>query len=57
MNKRMKVQCPICSKPIIWNQDNMWRPFCSNHCKLIDLDEWLNERKCLYIPDETNHEN
>lgn len=51
----MKVPCPICSKEIIWNQDNIWRPFCSNHCKLIDLEEWLNEVKCLYIAADETH--
>ena len=25
-------------------QDNPSRPFCSERCKLIDLDNWLSER-------------
>jgi len=24
-------------------QDNPWRPFCSERCKLIDFDKWTSE--------------
>lgn len=36
------VKCPTCRKETAWN-DNPWRPFCSERCKLIDLGEWANE--------------
>ena len=29
-------------KPVEW-QDNPWRPFCSERCKLIDFDKWTSE--------------
>ncbi len=35
--------CPICKRNVSW-QDNPFRPFCSERCKLIDLDNWLQER-------------
>jgi len=35
-------KCPTCVKPIEW-QDNPWRPFCSERCKLIDFSRWANE--------------
>jgi len=35
-------KCPTCAKPIEW-QDNPWRPFCSERCKLIDFDKWTSE--------------
>jgi endogenous inhibitor of DNA gyrase (YacG/DUF329 family) len=35
-------QCPTCSKPVQW-QDNPYRPFCSERCKLIDLGKWVSE--------------
>lgn len=41
MNK--KIQCPTCSKELIWSNKEAWRPFCSERCKLIDLGEWANE--------------
>jgi endogenous inhibitor of DNA gyrase (YacG/DUF329 family) len=35
-------KCPTCAKQIEW-QDNPWRPFCSERCKLIDFSRWANE--------------
>jgi hypothetical protein len=37
------MRCPICKKRIPW-QGNPFRPFCSERCKLIDLDNWLEGR-------------
>jgi uncharacterized protein len=36
------VKCPTCGKKVDW-QDNQWRPFCSERCKLIDFSRWANE--------------
>ena len=36
------MKCPTCSKEIRW-QDNPFRPFCSERCKLIDLSKWVSE--------------
>lgn len=35
-------KCPTCNKPIQW-QDNPFRPFCSERCKLVDLGKWVSE--------------
>jgi len=35
-------KCPTCRKQVEW-QDNPWRPFCSERCKLIDFDKWTTE--------------
>jgi hypothetical protein len=37
------MRCPVCRKSTTW-QENPFRPFCSERCKLIDLDNWLSER-------------
>ena len=39
----MKIQCPIC-KTVIENAPDHFefRPFCSQRCKLADLDNWLS---------------
>jgi len=37
----MIVKCPTCSKQVSW-EGNPYRPFCSERCKLIDLNKWLN---------------
>lgn len=34
--------CPHCRKMTIW-QDNLFKPFCSERCKLIDFGAWANE--------------
>jgi uncharacterized protein len=35
-------KCPTCDKQVEW-QDNPFRPFCSERCKLIDLSKWVSE--------------
>lgn len=39
------VKCPTCGKPVGWNEESPFRPFCSKRCQLIDLGEWANEEK------------
>ena len=36
------MKCPTCNKPVQW-QDNSFRPFCSERCKLLDFGAWVNE--------------
>ena len=36
------MKCPTCNQPVKW-QDNTFRPFCSERCKLIDFGRWVNE--------------
>ncbi|HEB74894.1 MAG TPA: DNA gyrase inhibitor YacG [Nitrospirae bacterium] len=38
----MKIRCPICKTETTW-EENPWRPFCSERCKLIDLGTWASE--------------
>jgi len=38
----MKVKCPTCRQRTEW-ENNPYRPFCSERCKLIDLGEWASE--------------
>ncbi|HEY0323280.1 MAG TPA: DNA gyrase inhibitor YacG [Pyrinomonadaceae bacterium] len=35
------MKCPTCGEPVKW-QDNPYRPFCSERCKLIDFGRWAN---------------
>lgn len=43
------MKCPNCEKPTVW-QDNPFRPFCSERCKLIDFGNWADENYA--VPDE-----
>jgi len=38
----MKIKCPTCKRLTGW-EDNPYRPFCSERCKLIDLGRWASE--------------
>lgn len=38
-----KVPCPTCQKEAEYSSKNLYRPFCSERCKLIDLGEWATE--------------
>ena len=39
--------CPTCNEINTWRQDNPFRPFCSERCKLIDLGAWADESQCI----------
>ncbi len=57
--QKLKVKCPTCSRYVEWVQENIYRPFCSERCKLIDLGEWANEEKIIpgeSISSETDSE-
>jgi len=45
------VRCPICGKRVPW-EGNPHRPFCSERCKLVDLDGWLSENYRISVPGE-----
>ena len=47
----MIVTCPTCKKPVEWNIDAKWRPFCSQRCRLIDLGEWIDEQHRISTPE------
>lgn len=57
MTNKNKVTCPHCGKKDTWKEDNKFRPFCSERCKLIDLGDWADEKHRVpgeptQIPDE-----
>lgn len=36
------MKCPTCNNPVRW-ENNPYRPFCSERCKLVDLGRWVSE--------------
>ena len=38
----MEVTCPTCRAVVVW-EENRFRPFCSERCRLLDLGSWLRE--------------
>jgi len=49
----MQITCPSCKKKTTW-EENPWRPFCSERCKLIDLGNWASGE--YRIPEEKTDE-
>lgn len=41
-SRSLKVACPNCQKQVAWVEENAYRPFCSERCKLIDLGAWAD---------------
>ncbi|HEU4624249.1 MAG TPA: DNA gyrase inhibitor YacG [Steroidobacteraceae bacterium] len=41
------VKCPTCGRQIEWSEQNPFRPFCSERCRLIDLGAWLSEQRAI----------
>ena len=39
-------KCPACNKPVT-DKNNIWKPFCCERCKLIDLGAWLSGRNSI----------
>jgi uncharacterized protein len=55
-----KGKCLICKKETVWD-DNPFRPFCSERCRLIDLGKWASEGYRISgekkdVPDNDNGE-
>jgi uncharacterized protein len=38
----MEVRCPTCRARVDWEK-SLYRPFCSERCKALDLGRWLAE--------------
>lgn len=52
----MQIKCPICKKKTTW-EENPWRPFCSERCKLIDLGKWATEEYRIEGKEEAEEKN
>jgi len=45
------MRCPICRQETFAKGDT-FRPFCSERCRLIDLDNWLADRYRISAPSD-----
>ncbi len=50
----MQVKCPRCHKKTEY-ENNPYRPFCSERCKMIDLGHWASEKYVVPTEDLLNH--
>ncbi len=51
-----QISCPHCKKLTTW-ENNPFRPFCSERCKLIDFGAWANEEYTLPTQDSASSQN
>ena len=47
MSGARQIACPTCKREFTWTEAALWRPFCSERCRLIDLGAWLGERHAI----------
>lgn len=54
------VKCPTCQRAVTWTAEQLFKPFCSERCKLIDLGEWAMEEKRIagesLLPESNDNE-
>lgn len=48
------VKCPRCGQPSLFSDENLFRPFCSERCKIIDLGDWATEKYSIPIEKNEN---
>ncbi|WP_106182737.1 DNA gyrase inhibitor YacG [Candidatus Pandoraea novymonadis] len=48
------INCPNCGERILWGPEALFRPFCSDRCKKIDMGAWATEK--YTIPSETTED-
>jgi uncharacterized protein len=46
--RALKLRCPICKKPVISKDPEF--PFCSEHCRSIDLGKWASGAYVISSP-------
>lgn len=41
------TRCPHCQAETTAGPENRWRPFCSERCKMVDLEAWFAGRYAI----------
>ncbi|MGB5622121.1 MAG: DNA gyrase inhibitor YacG [Gammaproteobacteria bacterium] len=47
-----RVTCPTCGSRVPWDATAVWRPFCSERCRLLDLGAWFSEERSIPVTGE-----
>ena len=56
MSQPLNVECPTCGAPVEWSAASVFRPFCSDRCKLIDLGAWASEEHAIPVGPDAEDE-
>jgi endogenous inhibitor of DNA gyrase (YacG/DUF329 family) len=54
MPRRIKLRCPICKKAVVSTAPDF--PFCSDHCRQIDLGKWASGAYVIASPVQDEEE-
>jgi endogenous inhibitor of DNA gyrase (YacG/DUF329 family) len=41
------IACPQCGKTVLWIEEEVYRPFCSRRCQMIDFGDWATEKNTI----------
>ncbi len=47
------VPCPSCRQPALFSSLNLFRPFCSERCRVIDLGGWADNTYIIPVTDSS----
>jgi endogenous inhibitor of DNA gyrase (YacG/DUF329 family) len=50
------ISCPICRSATTLDDSNLFRPFCSDRCRLVDLGKWVDEKYSITNFPEMNED-
>ncbi len=48
-----QIKCPQCGHLSLYGPSNLFRPFCSERCRLIDLGQWADGKYSIPIDQNT----
>ena len=57
-----QVKCPQCKTLTVYSDKNLFRPFCSERCKMLDFGDWASGKYAvpgekITIPDKSLEQN
>ncbi len=52
---RRTVACPSCGARVQWSPQSLFRPFCSQRCRSVDLGAWASESYRVADSGESDH--
>jgi len=47
MSEPLIIKCPNCKADVVWSEQSLFRPFCSERCKNTDFIGWANQQHQL----------
>jgi endogenous inhibitor of DNA gyrase (YacG/DUF329 family) len=55
MISKKEIKCPHCGLLSFYTEENKFRPFCSERCRMIDLGHWAAETYRVPLKNEEGY--